>query len=138
MERFWKKKTERARKTSIEIKSALDENKHGMSIREVANLRRFSKSSLQRYWATRKKFNTVGDFQSDRNFAHKQVFNKEQEMLLENYFIKSSEIFYGLTKQQASEESYLSVILFLRPGIKRKSLEGNGLIVLCQGIKNSF
>ena len=106
MGRFWLKKIERVRKTDIEIKAALEDIERGSSIREVASLRGFSKSSLQRYWDARRKFNSINDFQSQRNFAPKQVFNEVQEMLLENYFIKSSEIFYCLTNEQARKVAY--------------------------------
>uniref|UniRef100_T1I899 Uncharacterized protein n=2 Tax=Rhodnius prolixus TaxID=13249 RepID=T1I899_RHOPR len=106
MGRFWEKKTERIRKSEAQIKAALEEIERGRSIREVASLLGFSKSSLQRYWDKRKQFATIAGFQSQRNFVPKQVFTTEQETMLENYLVKSSEMFYGLTNEQTRKVAY--------------------------------
>lgn len=106
MGRYWKKKTVRVRKTDAQVTAALLEIERGISIREVASSMGFSKSALQRYWIKRKQFNTIDEFQTHRNFVPNQVFDHEQEMMLESYLIKSSEMFYGLTNEQARKVAY--------------------------------
>jgi hypothetical protein len=77
--------------------------KSGMSVRKAATEKGVSKSALSRYVM---KVDRAPGAVLCPNYSHSQVFNTEQEKLLEDYLIHCSQMFYGLTPTHVRSLAY--------------------------------
>lgn len=107
MPRTWVKKTDRQRKTTEEIATAVKlVLKEGYTCREVARDLGFSKSSLDRHIQKAKALEEGMDYVFIPNTTVRQVFIPQQEELLASYLKKASKMNYGLTSMQARKLAY--------------------------------
>ncbi|XP_023311994.1 uncharacterized protein LOC111692299 [Anoplophora glabripennis] len=106
MPRIWVKKTGRVRKSSEEIKAAVEEVNNGSSIKEVARNFSIPFSTLQRHVARARVLADNESFEWKPNLTVRQIFSAEQEQMMANYLQKCSRMHYGLTSTDTRKLAY--------------------------------
>ncbi|GFO01393.1 tigger transposable element-derived protein [Plakobranchus ocellatus] len=106
MPRQYKRKTDRGQVNHDAMLDALREVLSGRSVRDVANERGISKSSLHRKCAQYLKSENPEQERFDTNFKKALIFTDKQEKLIASFLERSSLMFYGLSTQEARQLAY--------------------------------
>ncbi|XP_047033430.1 uncharacterized protein LOC124639949 [Helicoverpa zea] len=91
--------------THEQMREALQAIKDGKSIRQAAADHNIPFTTLQRYQAKEK--NAQNQLtRLTPNYAVNQVFSKDQELILKQYYIKCASLFYGLSVKDCRQVAY--------------------------------
>ncbi|RUS74915.1 hypothetical protein EGW08_017331 [Elysia chlorotica] len=106
MPRVYKRKTDRGQVCHDVMSEAIRDVLAGRSVRDVADERGISKSTLHRKVTQYLNSDTPDQERFDTDYKKALVFTHEQETLIANYLMRSSQMFFGLSTQEARRLAY--------------------------------